>query len=217
MATRTSLCLRLLLVALAAAAVAAAGDQAKVGICHGRVGSSLPPPSAAAALLRQNGVTRARLFLPDPAVLPAFAAAGIDLMVGVPNENLTFLSASGPEGAAQWLRSAVLAHAPAEHVRYLAVGNEVLYNNQFYAPHLVPAMRNLHAALVALGLDGKVKVSSAHASSVLASSYPPSAGAFDTASLPVLRPMLRFLVDTGAPFMVNTYPFISYVSDPANV
>jgi hypothetical protein len=29
--------------------------------------------------------------------------------------------------------------------------------------------------------------------------------------------MLQFLADTGAPFMVNTYPFISYVNDPANV
>jgi hypothetical protein len=164
-------------------------------------------------MLRQNGVTKARLFLPDPAVLPAFAAAGIDLTVGVPNENLTFLATSGPDGALQWLRSALLAHAPADRVRYLAVGNEVLYNNQFYAPHLVPAMRNLHAALVSLGLDGQVKVSSAHASSVLAKSYPPSAGAFDAASLPVLR----FLADTGAPFMVNTYPFISHVNDPGNV
>jgi len=162
---------------------AAAGDAGKIGICHGRVGSNLPPPSAAAALLKQNGITKARLFLPDPAVLPAFAAAGIDLMVGVPNENLTFLAASGPEGSARWLRSAVLAHAPAERARYLAFGNEVLYNNQFYAPHLVPAMRNLHSALAALGLGGRVKVSSAHASSVLAASYPTSAGAFDAASL----------------------------------
>uniref|UniRef100_A0A0E0EU72 Glucan endo-1,3-beta-D-glucosidase n=1 Tax=Oryza meridionalis TaxID=40149 RepID=A0A0E0EU72_9ORYZ len=202
---------------LAAAAVVVAGDPGKIGICHGRVGSNLPPPAAAAALLRQNGITKARLFLPDPAVLPAFAAAGIDLMVGVPNENLTFLSAAGPDGALRWLQSAVLAHAPADSVRYLAVGNEVLYNNQFYAPHLVPAMHNLHAALVSLGLGDKVKVSSAHASSVLAASYPPSAGAFDAASLAVLRPMLRFLADTGAPFMVNTYPFISYVNDPVNV
>jgi hypothetical protein len=78
-------------------------------------------------------------------------------------------------------------------------------------------MRNLHAALAALGLDGAVKVSSAHASSVLAASYPPSAGAFDGAVLEVLRPMLRFLADTGAPFMLNAYPFISHASDPDNV
>jgi hypothetical protein len=163
MATTTAVFHALAAVA-ALVAVAAAGsgsDPGKIGICHGRVGSNLPTPSAAAALLRQNGVTKARLFLPDPAVLPAFAAAGIDLTVGVPNENVTFLSTSGPDGALQWLRSALLTHAPADCVRYLAVGNEVLYNNQFYAPHLVPAMRNLHAALVALGLDGQVKVSSA--------------------------------------------------------
>ncbi|KAF8700991.1 hypothetical protein HU200_033882 [Digitaria exilis] len=177
-----------------------------IGICLGRVGGNLPPPEAAAALLPQNGVTKARLFLPDPPVLRAFAAAGIDLVVGVPNENLTFLAASGPDGAARWLSSAVLAHAHAERVRYLAVGNEVLYGDRFYAPSIVPAMRNLHAALAGMGLDGVVKVSSAHASSVLASSYPPSAGAFDAPALPVLRPMLRFLADTGAPFMLRQRP-----------
>ncbi|KQJ91189.1 putative glucan endo-1,3-beta-glucosidase GVI [Brachypodium distachyon] len=220
MATRKAAALCLGYVLVVVAATAAVGDPGKIGICHGRVGSNLPSPEAAAALLKQNGITKARLFLPDPAVLQAFAAAGIDLTVGVPNENLTFLSAAGPEGALRWLRSAGLAPGSgpvAGRLRYLAVGNEVLYNNQFYAPHLVPAMRNLHAALAALGLDGQVKVSSAHASSVLASSYPPSAGAFDAASLEVLRPMLRFLADTGAPFMVNTYPFISHANDPANV
>ncbi|KAE8813743.1 putative glucan endo-1,3-beta-glucosidase GVI [Hordeum vulgare] len=199
-------------------AAAAGADLGNIGVCHGRVGGNLPAPEAAAALLRSNGIAKARLFLPDPAVLPAFAAAGIDLTVGVPNENLTFLSASGPDGALQWLRSNGLAAGPvAGRLRYLVVGNEVLYNNQFYAPHLVPAMRNLHAALASLGLDGAVKVSSAHASSVLASSYPPSAGAFDAAQMDVLRPMLRFLADTGAPFMLNAYPFISHVGDPANV
>uniref|UniRef100_A0A0A9ADE8 Uncharacterized protein n=1 Tax=Arundo donax TaxID=35708 RepID=A0A0A9ADE8_ARUDO len=64
MATRTSLCLRLLLVALAAAAVAAAGDQAKVGICHGRgcaaeaerghQGAALPPGPGRAPGLRRG-------------------------------------------------------------------------------------------------------------------------------------------------------------------
>ncbi|CAM0952610.1 unnamed protein product [Alopecurus aequalis] len=220
MATRTTAaamsCLGYVLLVAGALLAAAAGDNAKIGVCHGRVGTNLPAPEAAAALLKQNGITKARLFLPDPAVLPAFAAAGIDLTVGVPNENLTFLSSSGPDGALQWLRSNGLT-AVAARLRYLVVGNEVLYNNQFYAPHLVPAMRNLHAALAALGMDGAVKVSSAHASSVLAASYPPSAGAFDGAVLDVLRPMLRFLADTGAPFMVNAYPFISHVSDPANV
>ncbi|GJN34464.1 hypothetical protein PR202_gb23126 [Eleusine coracana subsp. coracana] len=207
MATAALLHVLAAVAALVVAVAAGDSDPGKIGICHGRVGSNLPPPSAAAALLRQNGITKARLFLPDPAVLPAFAAAGLDLTVGVPNENLTFLSASGPDGAAQWLRSTVFAYAPADRVRYLAVGNEVLYNNQFYAPHLVPAMRNLHAALVSLGLDARVKVSSAHASSVLAASYPPSAGAFDAASLPVLRPMLRFLADTGRAIHGEHVPF----------
>ena len=104
MATRTTAamsCLGYIRLAAGALLAAAAGDAAKIGVCYGRVGSNLPAPEAAAALLKQNGITKARLFLPDPAVLPAFAAAGIELTVGVPNENLTFLSTSGPDGALQ--------------------------------------------------------------------------------------------------------------------
>ncbi|KAI4966508.1 hypothetical protein ZWY2020_040678 [Hordeum vulgare] len=198
-------------------AAAAGADLGNIGVCHGRVGGNLPAPEAAAALLRSNGIAKARLFLPDPAVLPAFAAAGIDLTVGVPNENLTFLSASGLTARCSGCARTGSLRAQSPAGCGTVVGNEVLYNNQFYAPHLVPAMRNLHAALASLGLDGAVKVSSAHASSVLASSYPPSAGAFDAAQMDVLRPMLRFLADTGAPFMLNAYPFISHVGDPANV
>ncbi|KAG2568241.1 hypothetical protein PVAP13_7NG304800 [Panicum virgatum] len=47
-------------------------------------------------------------------------------------------------------------------------GADVLYGDRSYVPSLVLSMRYLHGALAAMGFRGSVKVSSAHASSVLA-------------------------------------------------
>ncbi|XP_072965331.1 glucan endo-1,3-beta-glucosidase-like [Typha angustifolia] len=197
--------------------ILAAADPKKIGVCHGRVGDNLPSSATVVDLLYLNNISKARLFLPDPAVLPAFNATGVKLMVGVPNENLTFISTGGRDAALSWIKSNILAFLSPDQVNYLAVGNEVLYKDQFYSPHLMPAINNLYEALQFLGLDQKIKLSSPHASSILAASYPPSAGAFDPSTLSVLKPMLEFLAQTNAPFMVNTYPFISYVNDPTNI
>lgn len=195
----------------------ASADANQIGICHGRVGDNLPSPHAASLLLKSNGISKARLFLPDPAVLSAFNATDIELIIGVPNENLTYLASSDANIAQNWLKSNIFSFVSPDHVRYLVVGNEVLYKDTFYSQYLVPAINNLYNALQILGLDKKIKLSSAHASSVLSSSYPPSAGAFDQQFLSVLVPMLQFLNRTGSPFMVNTYPFFSYINDPTNV
>ncbi|KAJ4752702.1 hypothetical protein LUZ62_045569 [Rhynchospora pubera] len=207
----------LILLFLAALVFQASSDSNKIGICHGRVGNNLPSPNAASLLLKSNGISKVRLFLPDPTVLPAFNSTGIELMIGVPNENLTYLASSDANLAVNWLRSNIFTFVSPDQIRYLVVGNEVLYKDPFYSRHLVPAMNNIYKALQILGLDKKIKVSSAHASSVLSSSYPPSAGAFDQQFLLVLLPMLQFLNQTGSPFMVNTYPFFSYINDPINV
>jgi Glycosyl hydrolases family 17 len=195
----------------------ACADANQIGICHGRVGDNLPSPDAASLLLKSNGILKARLFLPDPTVLPAFNRTGIELTIGVPNENLTYLATSDVDIALNWLKSNIFSFVSPGHVRYLVVGNEVLYKDTFYSQYVVPAINNLYEALQILGLDKKIKLSSAHASSVLSSSYPPSAGAFDQQFLSVLRPMLQLLNQTGSPFMVNTYPFFSYINDPTNV
>ncbi|KAG8072578.1 hypothetical protein GUJ93_ZPchr0006g46362 [Zizania palustris] len=72
-------------------------------------------------------------------------------------------------------------------------------------------MTNVHAALARLNLDKAVKVSSPIALTALASSYPPSAGAFrEDLAQAVMKPMLDFLAQTGSYLMVNAYPFFAY-------
>jgi len=65
-----------------------------------------------------------------------------------------------------------------------------LYGDRSYVPSLVLSMRYLHGALAAMEFQGSVKVSSAHASSVLA--MPPALGVPSPSSLPLLVAAARF-------------------------
>ncbi|KAI4337992.1 hypothetical protein L6164_016349 [Bauhinia variegata] len=69
-------------------------------------------------------------------------------------------------------------------------------------------MQTLHSALVAVSLDQRIKVSTPHSLGILSSSSPPSTGKFRQGyDTHVIKPLLNFLNDTNAPFMVNPYPF----------
>ncbi|XP_068638795.1 glucan endo-1,3-beta-glucosidase-like [Aristolochia californica] len=186
-----------------------------VGVCYGRVADNLPPPGIVVRLLKDNGISKVRLFNNAPSVLKAFAGTGIKLMIGVPNEELSILNTK--EAALEWLNNNVFAYVPPDQVLSLAVGNEILLKQPYYAPYLLPAMTNLHEALQSLTLGGRIKISTPHAASVLSTSYPPSASTFDPEIMATMRQLLKFLDDTEAPFMVNLYPFFSYVANPANV
>lgn len=78
-------------------------------------------------------------------------------------------------------------------------------------------MQCIHDALVQLGLDKQVAVTTAHNLGVLATSYPPSSAYFRKDLLPVLCPILDFHARTGSPFLVNAYPYFAYAEDPAGV
>lgn len=186
---------------------------APIGVCYGRVANNLPPPSSAVNILKSNKITRARVFDTDPNVLKAFSGTGIELMIDVPNEALPSLASGNSNSAIAYLQSNIFAYVPAKQVRYIAVGNEILLKDPFYTPHVVPAMTNLYQALLKMNLAGTIKLSTPHAASVLSSSSPPSAGAFDPNLRNSMLPLLNFLQDTMSPFMVNVYPYLSYVGD----
>ncbi|KAL1550834.1 glucan endo-1,3-beta-glucosidase-like [Salvia divinorum] len=184
-----------------------------VGVCYGRVAADLPPPASVISLLNSNGISRIRLFNPDPAALAPFSGTGIELTIGVPNEILPTLANGTVAASLDWLQSNIFSYITPTQLRYLAVGNEVLQKDPFYTPFIVPAILKLHQALQILGLSEIIRVSSSHAATILATSYPPSTGAFLPDVKPVLIPLLQFLRDTGSPLMVNIYPFFTYVDN----
>ncbi|CAL9040370.1 unnamed protein product [Musa banksii] len=191
-------------------------NAGSVGLCFGRSGDNLPSPSVIVQLLKSHRISKVRLFVPIPAVLTALKGTGIRIMIGVPNENIMQLSSGGADAALAWLKTNVLAFVDASQVCYLAVGNEVLHTDASLTPYLVPAMYNFYKALQTLGLDSSIKLSSPCSSQILSVWTPPSNGAFAPFCLPAVQSMLKFLSETGAPFMVNMQPFHSFINDPVS-
>ncbi|KAL6651772.1 hypothetical protein ACP70R_010697 [Stipagrostis hirtigluma subsp. patula] len=189
-------------------------DAGGIGFTYGTRATTLPPPADVARFLaRDTVVDRVRLYDADPLVLRAFAGTGIGVDVTVPNgvvprlASLTF--------ARRWVRENVAPHARATNISRILVGNEVTTEaNRTLLLSLVPAMQSLHAALAAVPLHRGIKVSTTHSLGVLATTAQPSAGRFrDGYDTAIARPLLSFLRATGAPFMVNAYPFYGVTAD----
>ncbi|KAG2657431.1 glucan endo-1,3-beta-glucosidase 7-like isoform X2 [Panicum virgatum] len=192
-------------------------EAGEVGVCWGTVADNLPSPAAVVQLLKRQSITMVRIYDTDRGVIRALANTGIKLMVSLPNEQLAS-AASSPPFARQWVQDNVAAFYPTTRINGVAVGNEVFDMAKGLTQQLVPAMRNVQAALAGLGLDGAIKVSTPVAFTALKKSWPPSEGAFqDDIAQSVMRPMVAFLRQTGSPFMINVYPFRAYLDDPQHI
>lgn len=186
-----------------------------IGINYGQVASDLPAPATVLALVKTTTINKIKLYNADPATLNAFAGSGIDFIIGAGNDQITPL-ASDPAIAVQWVNANIVAY-PQTSIVAVCLGNEVLS----YAPELdgllLPALKNLHAALVAVNLSDKVKLSTPHSLAILAKSFPPSLGTFHIRHAEVITPMLSFLAETRSPFMINAYPYFAYGANPKNI
>jgi exo-beta-1,3-glucanase (GH17 family) len=99
-------------------------------------------------------------------------------------------------------------------ISWICVGNEPLgswYNGQ-YNKYLAPAVKNLHAALKGAGLSG-IGVTVPQNFEFMAASYPPSAGAIKPELVDIIKGTCAIMKESGAPFMVNIYPFITRVQN----
>ncbi|CAD6339314.1 unnamed protein product [Miscanthus lutarioriparius] len=188
-----------------------------LGINYGQVGNNLPSPPQVVQLLSSLRIGKVRIYDVNPQVLTAFAGTGIELIVTVPDDLVPGMATSASQ-ALQWVSASVRPYFLATRVTGIAVGNEVFTgDDEQLKTSLVPAMRNLHAALAQLGMDAYVRVSTANSLAVLAISYPPSQGVFTQAAAPYMAQLLRFLAETSAPFWINAYPYFAYKDDPTKV
>ena len=191
-------------------------SAASLGINYGQLGDNLPQPTDVIPLINSIGATKAKLYDANPQILSAFANTGIEFMVAIGNNLLS--SMSDPQQALTWVKSNVQTYLPATKITGIMVGNEVLtLNNTELSNSLVPAMEGVHAALVSLGLDKSINVTTAHSLDIMESTYPPSAGAFEQDYKVYMQAILSFHVQTGSPFYINMYPFFAYKSSPSEI
>ncbi|PKA64434.1 Glucan endo-1,3-beta-glucosidase 11 [Apostasia shenzhenica] len=191
-------------------------NAAALGINYGQVANDLPSPDQVLRLLASLKVAKVRIYDTNPLVLSAFSDSGIDLIITAPNDAVAQLAV--PAQALQWVSSNIVPYLPGTKISCIAVGNEVFTTGDpALMASLVPAMAGLRQALVRLGLDSVIHVSTANSLAVLSDSYPPSLGSFKPELTGLLAPLLRFLAETGSPFLINAYPYFAYRDDPQRI
>lgn len=189
---------------------------ASIGINYGQIANNLPSQEEAVALVKSMGATKVKLYDADPRVLKALGNTGVEVMVGLGNEYLGRMK--DPNKAEAWIKGNLQPYLPATKITSIFVGNEVLtFNDTSLTSNLLPAMQSVHAALLNLGLDKQITVTTTHSLAVLQTSYPPSAGAFRPDLAPCLAPILSFQAKSGSPFLINAYPYFAYKANPKQV
>lgn len=193
------------------------GAPASFGINYGKVANNLPSPADVITIIQSLSITKSKLYDADPTVLRTFGNTGISFIVGTANEDLQYLT--NPALAMAWVEENVASYLPATHIIGIVVGNEIFSGTDTtLMGQVLPAMQNVYAALESLNLHHQIVVSTAHSFSTLATSYPPSAGSFDESIANLyMKPILDFLSRTGAPFLINVYPFFAYKDNPTTV
>ncbi|XVF10287.1 hypothetical protein REPUB_Repub07fG0169800 [Reevesia pubescens] len=187
-----------------------------LGINYGQIADNLPSPEDVVPLVKSIGATKVKLYDADPRVLSAFANTGVEFIVGLGNDYLDKMR--DPAQAQDWVKQNVQAHLPDTKITCIFVGNEILtFNDASLSDNLLPAMQSVHTALVNLGLDKQVTVTTAHSLAILQTSYPPSAGAFREDLIDCLSETLSFHQKTGSPFLINAYPYFAYKGNPKQV
>ncbi|KAK6127295.1 hypothetical protein DH2020_038958 [Rehmannia glutinosa] len=198
-----------------------AANYAQIGACYGTLGNNLPPPTEVFALCNKNNIRQIRLYNPNPSILTALQGDinNISIIVGVANEDIPGI-AQNALLAKSWVQNNILKYKNV-NFRYISVGNEIspLDNKTAnIAPSVAPAMQNIYNAILETGLRTKVKVSTVLSLGILGQSYPPSAGVFKSEiQSSFIDPIVKFLVETQSPFLVNVYPYLTYIGNTNDI
>lgn len=189
--------------------------EAAVGVNWGTLSAHKLAPNTAVRLLKDNRISKVKLFDADPEVVKSLAGSGIEVMVGIPNDALAVIGSSSA-AADLWVRQNVSSYlaksrrAAGVDIRYVAVGNEPFltsYAGQ-YQSYVMPALLNLQQSLAKANLAGYVKLVVPCNADAYASSLP-SQGAFRPELTQLMTQLVSFLNSNGSPFVVNIYPFLS--------
>ncbi|XP_058735546.1 glucan endo-1,3-beta-glucosidase 8-like [Vicia villosa] len=184
-----------------------------IGVNWGLLSTNPIDPHIVVNMLKDNAIKKVKIFDTDPWILSAFSGTDIEVMVGIPNDQLKKISGDMDE-AEDWVKNNVSKHMHdgGVNIRYVSVGNEAFltaYNGSFVKTTF-PAMENIQKALNNAGLGNKIKVTSALNADVYdTTTDKPSGGHFRKDIYDAMKQIVKFLDENNSPFLVNIYPFLS--------
>nr|AFK43211.1 unknown [Lotus japonicus] len=184
-----------------------------LGVNWGALASHSLDPSIVVAMLKDNGIKKVKLFDADSWTVSAFSGTDIEVMVGIPNDQLSNFAGSYGD-AEDWVQENVTEHLHkgGVNIRYVVVGNEPFLEsyNGSYIKATFPAMQNIQKAIDKAGVGDKVKVTTAMNADVYESATnQPSEGDFRSGIHDLMKQIVHFLHEKNSPFLVNIYPFLS--------
>lgn len=186
------------------------------GINYGRIADNIPSPDKVVTLLKAAKIKNVRIYDADHSVLNAFKGTGLELVIGLPNGFVKEMSANA-DHALSWVKDNVKAFLPETHIVGIAVGNEIMGNDNDLSQALLGAMKNIYNATKTLEIDRIVQISTAHSQGVFTNSFPPSSCIFKDGVAQLMKPLLEFLTQIGSPFCLNAYPFLAYTYNPGKI
>lgn len=154
-----------------------------------------------------------RLYDPNLSALEALRGSNIEIMLSVSNDNLQSF-ASDPSAANVWVQTNIKPYFSQIKFKYIAVGNEVIPGKM--AQYVLPAIRNIRTALLSVGREDEIKVSTVVflATFFLTNTFSsPLAGLFSSEVMLNLVPIIQFLNSTGSPLLVNVYPYLTCINN----
>ncbi|KAI5576394.1 hypothetical protein BDE02_09G042600 [Populus trichocarpa] len=172
-----------------------------MGVCCGKNGNNLPSDQEVVSLYQTNSIGRMRIYYTNRDTLEALRGSNIEVILGVPNDNLRALADAS--AATTWIQNNVVAYSSNVRFRYIAVGNEV-HPGDANARYVLPAMQNIHDAILSANLQGQIKVSTAIDTT------------FDSAN-PYISPIINILRTNDAPLLANVYPYFRYTDNPQSI
>ncbi|EHA8589359.1 Glucan endo-1,3-beta-glucosidase 8 [Cocos nucifera] len=185
-----------------------------LGVNWGTLATHPLPPKVVVQLLKDNGINKVKLFDANANMMSALAGSGIEVMIAIPNNQLAAMN--DYDTAKKWVDKNVTRYHfdGGVKITYVAVGNEPFlksYNGSFLNVTF-PALENIQNALNEAGFGDTIKATvplNADVYDSPASNAVPSAGRFRSDIHGAMTQMVQFFNQTGAPFTVNIYPFLS--------
>ncbi|AQK64062.1 O-Glycosyl hydrolase family 17 protein [Zea mays] len=198
-------------VALAVAGLPAAGA---LGVNWGTMATHQLPPATVVRMLEDNGIRKVKLFDADAGPMDALAGTSVEVMVAIPNNMLDMMTDYGT--ARDWVRQNVSRYnfdgGVNINLKNLTLDWLLSSGPKCLQKKLHAHLKNIQRALNDAGFGDTIKATVPLNADVYNSpkdNLVPSAGRFRPDIAGLMTEIVQFLNQSGAPFTVNIYPFLS--------